>query len=215
MAVSSRSKALIIVGIITTIGLAGTAAGAFMRADPNAAPPPPPPFSGPVEAIDRRELLAYASSLDFMEHTGDEQHLPAYQAGGKSIPGPFGQLAAPRGSNRQTSAALAEGRVLARIIVDAAYPPLGLTPGVNYVWADSVSSGWRMTYVPADPEAPLVSHPMVLNTSHRDRPDLPYARWREVGASVGPWSGCTRSVCCERGGDPPERPSGPPGHGGA
>lgn len=47
------------------------------------------------------------------------------------------------------------GRIAGRITSNAAYPPLGIVEGVNYVWRDSVGGGTRLLTVPVPGSAPL------------------------------------------------------------
>jgi hypothetical protein len=48
---------------------------------------------------------------------------------------------------------MAAGMVLAKIVVDRAYGPLGLTKGVNYLWVDrkgSAKTSWRAIMIGMD-----------------------------------------------------------------
>jgi len=175
-----------------------------------------PPFSERVETVPRDTILAYAGRLAFDTSiaASDAQHL-TLRRDDATVVGPFAQIAPERGAGSLSRAQLASGRIIARVSASDAYPPLGLSRGVNYLWVDSVPSGWRGVIVPANPVEQLQTMPLDYK---RDGPHTcwpPRAAWATSPFPLagGPaWVCCTTRGCCCLGGpclDNTINPSGP------
>jgi hypothetical protein len=123
--------------------------------DPYAARPTPScDFGAPVESISRSRFLECVRRLEFVQdpHLADEQ--PLMYAADRGRPpriGPRARIEPERGSNAPSDGRqMYEGRVIARIISDGAYEPLGIRRGIQYVWIDSTRDGWRSLMIPAN-----------------------------------------------------------------
>lgn len=157
-----------------------------------------PPFSARVETVPRDTILAYASRLAFDTSiaASDAQHL-LLRRGDAVVVGPFAQIAPERGAGSLSKAQLASGRIIARVSASDSYPPLGLSRGVSYLWADSAPGGWRAVVVPANPAEQLRTVPLgykrgdSLALAHTCSPTR--AAW---ATSPYPLAGSPWWVCC-------------------
>lgn len=73
------------------------------------------------------------------------------------------------------------GCLYARITSERAFPALGIGPGQNYLWADSVGGADRSIVIPADSSLPMTVHPLVLHSHTADS---------TPPASVGAYGSC-------------------------
>jgi len=86
----------------------------------------------------------------------------------------------------------------ARITSDVAYPRIGLAPGVNYVWTDTLGGKARQLIIPADTTYPprwlaITQHehkavaPRVIYRSDSNSADLILSYCTHCGTSGPPW----------------------------
>jgi hypothetical protein len=90
---------------------------------------PAPSFQNP-SAVPIGNFLDYARQMQFDPSRGQDIQLPADTFGRE----PVIHLEPLADLRRLDSIALAQGRILARIRSDVAYPPLGLRSGDNFLW---------------------------------------------------------------------------------
>lgn len=171
------------------------------------------PDSTGLAAYDRTALLACAGNLAFNDDvhgSGDTQFLDtaAVSQGGGTVAAPGGPLATiiPQSSvHRNSEAALASGRIVAKVWVDtlsSGYSKLGFGPGWNYIWIDGTTppdgnprrpvpptarhprfglegpaqrGRYRAVIFPTDLNFPVVARP-VDYYSHVDPPGKPWFR---------------------------------------
>jgi hypothetical protein len=114
-------------------------------------PTPPPTTFTTFDSASRTDLLAYARSLTFdtLQPMMDAQYLVLEHDGRLEV-GPFARLSPEIGAAVITGPALDSGRILARFVLDRAFPEGGLPAGTTYVWVDSTARGFRSTFIPAD-----------------------------------------------------------------
>jgi hypothetical protein len=107
-------------------------------------------------------LLAYAATLTFdtSHGSGDEQPLPWVDDSGRLVAMPNVRVESEIGAALLTRRQLAQGRIIARYIAEGPYPPLGIAPGINYVWVDSTGDGFREQVVSEDAANPIVTRPL-------------------------------------------------------
>src|SRR5690242_17687926 len=67
-----------------------------------------------------------------------------------AIPDSIADLKVAAARTRDTSRG---GRILFRISSDKGYAPLGIAPGLNYLWGDMVHGKTRLLVIPRDPKA--------------------------------------------------------------
>lgn len=139
-----RAVAFALVGAIAA-GAAGLAT-VFHFPGPGT-PAPPPTITDPTALEQREAVLEYARGLEYDSVTHgatDLQHLTVAVVNAESdtVALPLGPLAAiyPESkAHRNKLGDLLEGRIVGRIWVDEpGYEKLGLRPGVNWVWVDSL-----------------------------------------------------------------------------
>ena len=186
-------------------------------------PTPAPPFENPTQ-VAARDMIAYGQSLEF-DSTGtasDSARLPDETPGATGTPG-WSYVDPERGSLTIARADLAKGRIIARIRSAGRFARFGLAPGVNYIWVDSVESGWRTLVYPANPgsgDRYTLRAVAVRPDSMATRAEGRWVRGRRsaavpvAGFSLvrlqddvgGVWVTCARGCCCidERAGCTPD-----------
>jgi hypothetical protein len=138
-----------------------------------------PNFRGPIESVARSEILQYVGRLQFVQdpHLSDEQPLvDSVTPGQLARVGPRARIEPELHSTQITPEQLREGRVIARIISDGPYEPLGIRRGIQYVWVDNSTGRWRAAMIPANGAEPM----RMLGALVRDLPHLtmvPSAIW--------------------------------------
>lgn len=171
--------------------------------------PEAPPFGGgrqPIEQVPRGTLLDYARRIPYMEIAGDSQRLMLGTCPADCRYGPRAHIDPVSRSYELGDAALAAGRILARVVnVDTiAYPKLNLGPqDTVYWWVDGGGTGGqlRSVLVSSRPEAA----PLVLGFSRVPHPEQRKGfRWRQAQARFGwrdtdegLWAACDWSECCQ------------------
>jgi hypothetical protein len=149
--------------------------------------PPAPRFGASIESVPRTTFLAYVERLEFVSdpHLSDEQPLIDSAISGQlRRVGPRARIEPEVRSTKITDEQLRDGRVIARIISDGTFEPLGIRRGIQYVWIDSSTGRWRAAIIPATATEPI----RMLSASVRERPHLkivPSALWY-YGRWVGP-----------------------------
>jgi hypothetical protein len=140
---------------------------------------PAPNFRGPIESVPRSEILEYVGRLQFVQdpHLSDEQPLVDSATPGQlARVGPRARIEPELHSVQITPRELREGRIIARIISDGTFEPLGIRRGIQYVWVDSSTGRWRTAMIPANGAEPM----KMLGALVRDLPHLtmvPSAIW--------------------------------------
>lgn len=158
---------------------------------------PPPPFSGPLESVPRNRILEYVARLQFVRdpHLADEQPLiyPAASPQTARV-GPIARIEPELRSRRFTRSQLAAGRIIARIISDGAFEPLGIRRGIQYLWVDSAGGRWRAAMIPASGDEPVILDLALGPLAHLT--DAPAATW-VYDARAGTYANATcGSMCC-------------------
>lgn len=168
-------------------------------------PAPPGPVSDPGLLAERDSVLGYARSLRYDSTTHgvtDRQMLTIYDSATGYRVGPIATIYPEAGANHNAYTDLAgRGRIVGRIETDSAYPKLGLRPGVNYIWIDSLRlSGdtgvGRAVVIPDDPRLPAVVLPMFYLTDHHGAEGPATARWLFRPKDEAGWFKCTKTGCC-------------------
>lgn len=174
---------------------------------------PAAPFTNP-DSASRTAFQAYARALVYDTNlgSGDQQRLmlgttcPPWAGGGNCTYGPLARIEPQEGSYRiPDSAALAGGRVIARVItVDSQYAKLGLRAGdTTYWWVDKHGPyGWRSVLVPSDTLVAMTHrdslelHPAspVGDRSYTWRQAIAKFYWSDSDETL--WSTCTNGYCC-------------------
>jgi hypothetical protein len=190
-----------------TLGLLGVAVAVLSVVSACGAPReraiPAPGFRVPAKpGAGDTAWIRYVQSLDFDPRpgAGDEQLLHIGACPGPTCRhGPRATIQPARGSHRLTTAELAAGRVIARLVnkdrID--YPKFGLrAQSTVYWWVDSTSAGWRSVFFSTAPgAAPLVSD-AVVERNHEYRWYEAIARWFWDPADEIAWGTCEVSGCC-------------------
>lgn len=174
------------------------AAGAIGCGGPRT-PAPPAPITDPTDSAQRSAVLAYANSLEFAEDT-NEYHGQF----DRNLVDTLGTMVivAPQVNIHNTRKRdLRRGRIQLKITITPrpGRPPTerydSLTPGVTYVWVDSLvmttpdRGTARAVYVPEDPAVPAWWRTITLyRTPHWNQP---VARWTPAQCWV-----CERSGWC-------------------
>ncbi len=161
---------LALLAIISCSNAGGTAGGSAGGAGSQAPagghapirPTPRPSFDGTtLGTTPRADILAYAHSLKFRSDfmAGDGQ--PVGIVNGKA--GPYVRVAAEIGSRSITRDSMAKGLILAVVGASAGYSRIGVAPGRNYLWIDSVGTGkWRFVMISEIPNLLMHSFPGLL-----------------------------------------------------
>jgi hypothetical protein len=123
-------------------------------------PTPPPAFSGQnIDSVAGSIVNAYGATLQFdtVAPRADTAIVPISGGGTARL-----QIAPEVGLAGLRHSDLVTGRITARIYGDAPYDTLGFAQGINYVWTDSTSKGWREIIFRSDnsrfPEAYAAYH---------------------------------------------------------
>ena len=133
------------------------------------------------------EILDYAQGLPFDEARGHEETIGTNEKGQEVTL----RIWPESGASSMETAALRQGRIVARIESNHAFEKLGLADGVNYLWVEhGHSGGYRGVIIPATAFAPLFDLGRVLLTEH-----TPSGVPLEKGAywvNGKPWIACGR-----------------------
>lgn len=169
---------------------------------------PPAPTFGAPDTAQRPGVLEYARRVQFIDNpqVSDEQTL--VQPRGR---GPRARIEPVAYAHRLTRERLARGAVIARIVSDGDYAPLGLSRGINYFFVDSGTAGWRSIIISDVAARPARVMQVVL--SELQHPfSVPSARWIESAGFIYPNPDCGRICCipCMPPAYPCLRPQGPP-----
>lgn len=178
-----------------------------------ARPTPAPSFQDPT-TVAAGEVIAYGRSLQFdsIGPASDSARLPDETPGASGTPG-WSYVDPERGSLTISRGDLAHGRIIGRIRSAGRFTRLGLAPGVNYVWVDSVAAGWRTLVFPENPgrDKPYgIRAVAVRPDSMALRAEARWVRGRRsattpvAGISLvrlqdevgGVWVTCARGCCC-------------------
>jgi hypothetical protein len=144
--------------LLLALGSARQAPGQGLR------PTPAPPGPVSLNAAGKAALLAYAHSLQFMTSVtaSDEQLLIVYQRG-RAMLGPFMSINPELGSGELNRAALASGRIIARVQLGR-----GTRAVMAYWYVDSSQSeGWRSSWIVDDPRWGILRGRVVIH-QHAD-----------------------------------------------
>lgn len=166
--------------------------------------PEPPPFAGqPIEQVSRATVLEYARRVPYIEISGDSQRLMLGTCPGDCRYGPLAHIDPASRSYELGDAALAAGRLLARVInVDTiAYPKLNLGPqDTVYWWVDGSGGRLRSVLVSSRPDVP----PLVTGFAREAHPEQRKGfrwhqaqarfRWRDSDEAL--WVACDWAGCC-------------------
>jgi hypothetical protein len=159
---------------------------------------PAPNFRGPIESVPHSEILEYVGRLQFVQdpHLSDEQPLvDSVTAGELTRLGPKARIEPELHSVQITPRELREGRIIARIISDGTFEPLGIRRGIQYLWVDSSTGRWRAAMIPANG-----AEKRMLGASVGNRPHLtmvPSAIWYYPGPRPRPMPQMScGSRCC-------------------
>lgn len=155
----NRWKALLMVGVIAGAGVVATGCGEcpanFYCSDgvqtPLPRPTPAPAFAGNPWDRPWTDVEAYAATLQFdsMHTAGHGEYLPLGTPPGPLTLGPYATFYPEIGAGRKDSAAVARGRIIARVELSAEYLPMRLPAGVSYLWHDGVGGG-RLVWLSAN-----------------------------------------------------------------
>jgi hypothetical protein len=147
-----------------------------------------PVFAGrDIHDVPLGEILDHAQRLPYDEARGQELVL------GRNERGQEVQLRIwpESGASSMESAALRQGRIVARIESNHGYEKLGLADGLNYLWVEErPGGGYRGVLIPATAFVPLRDLDRVYMTEH-----TPSGVPLEKGAywvNGGPWIACGR-----------------------
>lgn len=138
-----------------------------------------------VSEASRAELVSWARGLTY--HDPDTSR--AYIRGASST-ATSPRIHAAGDARRRPRAVLQQGCIIGRIVSPAANASLGVAAGTNYIWADSGSSGWRVTIIPDTSGAPLRSYDMSIHEHAALSGDA------AAFAIVGPCVECERAGWC-------------------
>ncbi|MGH7541421.1 MAG: hypothetical protein ACRELC_10520, partial [Gemmatimonadota bacterium] len=201
-------------------------------------PAPPSRITDPTAVDQRQAILQYAGSLVFDSTThaaGDVQVLSLVdttaQVEGVAPPvarpiGPLASIYPEENAHRNSLHDLLAGRIVARIWVDEpGYTKLGLRPGVNWVWIDSIAPPdtasappiprqqverpvspplrgqepgqlIRAVIIPDDETSPVTIRNVRLSRQEHGVVNVPLARWLYRSDDDDVWQNCTRYYCC-------------------
>jgi hypothetical protein len=179
-----------------------TASAAASVENPYAERPTPGcEFGAPVESIARTRFNECARRLEFVQdpHLSDEQPLIYPADRGRPLRvGPTARIEPERGATALGQRQVHEGRVIARIISDGPYEPLGIRRGIQYVWIDSTRAGWRALMIPAnDADSITRLGVAVRRLPHLGRaPVPPAAGWRFDPERGTFFNGGCQFMCC-------------------
>jgi hypothetical protein len=185
----------------------GLATGSLLAGCYREQKPEPPPFVGqPIEQVPRATVLDYARRIPYMEISGDSQRLMLGSCPADCRYGPRAHIDPASRSYELNDAALASGRILARVInVDTIpYPKLNLGPqDTVYWWVDGTGGRLRSVLVSSRPDVP----PVVTGFRSEPHPEQKSGwRWRQAQARFGwrdtdeeLWVACDWAECCRAG----------------
>ncbi len=94
-----------------------------------------------VDTVSVATMRAYGATLDYDSVLGAADAQPLFVKGVHRYG--FAKIEPERGAYRIDTAALARGRIIARISSESAYAALGLGPGMNWWWVDKKGGKWR------------------------------------------------------------------------
>jgi hypothetical protein len=201
------SKWLLLV-ILLLVG-AVVFASCFMKPLPRATPQPP--FSTNVDSTSRAAILAYADTLAFTDSfaAGETRRLMRGACPGSCSYGPLVRLEPETGSVALDSAALWQGRIIARLVnlslgpADS-YPKFNLTPGgTSYWWVDGRGGAWRSLFISRDTTRAFEPDSFVLHVDanhYHWKASVAKYIWTEVDEEL--WVACSQSCCKSSGGSP-------------
>ena len=175
----------------TTVSLVGC--DRDKQGTPEIVMPPAPTFL-PPDSADRATVVRYAESLRFVTDPllSDQQTLRA--PGGAR--GPQARIEPAEYARKLTKAELKRGHFIARLMSTGSYEPLQLTRGVQYMWVDSIASGWRGVIVPSNPAEPARVIGLTLGEDSTHLGMSPSARFVSVGDVDITWGTCGW-ICCK------------------
>ena len=113
----------------------------------------PPIFAGrDIHDVPLGEILDHAQRLPFDESRGHEERLGT-NASGQTV---NASIWPESGASSMEAGELRQGRVVARILSNHGYEPLGLASGLNYLWVEGrPDGGYRGVIIPATAFAPI------------------------------------------------------------
>jgi hypothetical protein len=112
-----------------------------------------PAFAGrDIHEVPLGEILDHAQRLPFDESRGHEALLGT-NASGQTVKA---SIWPESGASSMEAGALRQGRLVARIMSNHGYEPLGLASGLNYLWVEGrTDGGYRGVIIPATAFTPL------------------------------------------------------------
>jgi hypothetical protein len=155
-------------------------------------------FTVPIERVSREDMLAYARRMHFdTSYAAADVRQLVWRERGRTVVGPYAEIAPERSAYRLSSAQLAQGRVIARVRTTGPIPPLGVPAGVSYLWVDSTRSGRRLIVIPESPTEPLRQLPLGIR-EHQDTTGRPMATRAafQLEAGGGVQMPCKPWGCC-------------------
>jgi hypothetical protein len=170
----------LVVGLVTVAcsrGTQGPADTAVQQAPAGPRATPAPGFAAnTVTSADRQTLVRYGDSLRFA--------IPFEQADGRFLRNSandtgrtYVRVIPEVGSRALSREELKQGRIIALAVAARAYAPWQMAAGKNYIWVDSIDTGWRVVIIPADLQAALGSLTvMPLDKNNHPTGGFAYAR---------------------------------------
>jgi hypothetical protein len=147
--------------------------------------------TAPSPEAGRETFQAYARSLAFVgsdwdNQAGDEQPMLYSATDPRNTPvgpsAPVARVEPEARANRLTRSQARQPHIVGRILSTGRYEPLGLQPGVNYVWLEGTTAGgWRGLIVPDNTAAPIARLEVVVEVGLHDEAGATWHYYGDVG----------------------------------